>query len=291
MEREYASRLPAFRALLKSQLDSLLSPPMLQTLLSGWDTHDGRDTDGPRDFVFQSLETLFRDSVEAAFRGALEKATGAPMQSISHDQQSSGGSGRAFSMSGLPLSRGTLSSQSSPLGPHLSLLTTIASHGSPHSSIWGSNISSPVLSTRYSGNSMGSSHTSMQSAPSASSSSRPLALPRYATSTTVGPVESSQVVDESSDNINGETVVPLAETTSQGVPSQHSPAALEVSPGQKWVQGGGVEESLNGEYSSYFRDALGEEDDTRVVDVTMPIMLSGTADMNPMLMELDKNAG
>src|SRR4051794_3277954 len=64
VEREYASRIPTFRSLLEVELDSLLSRSMLESLLSGWDTTKGRDTAGPRDYVFRSLEALFTDCVE-----------------------------------------------------------------------------------------------------------------------------------------------------------------------------------------------------------------------------------
>ena len=51
---------------------------MLEALLSGWDTSNGRDTAGPRDFVFRSLEALFRDSVEAIFQRSRDKAANTP---------------------------------------------------------------------------------------------------------------------------------------------------------------------------------------------------------------------
>ncbi|KAK4442825.1 hypothetical protein QBC34DRAFT_499432 [Podospora aff. communis PSN243] len=73
VEREFESRLPGFQVALHSHLDKLLSRSMVDSLISGWDTTNGRE-DGPRDFVFHTLEALFEDSVEAVFQGTRDKA-------------------------------------------------------------------------------------------------------------------------------------------------------------------------------------------------------------------------
>lgn len=288
VEREYASRLPTFKSLLEVELDSLLSRSMLETMLSGWDTIQGRDTAGPRDFVFRRLEVLFTECVEAVFQGSREKASKTPPSRHSQSEAP---------VSGLVLRqmRGSSSSQSLLSAPRLSLTNTVSTRSvqsrSGHSSIGSSNLSSPLLSMR---NSLGvSSHTSVQSDVLVSMS-RPAQMPTQPSDTiftTAEPVGRPEIT-----NLEGPITGHASRDLDGGMQSRYPPVA-EMHLGQVAASRGGrgiLEESIERDSDHPFGEALGTHNSTSMLDIGMPGEPAGATDVDPSVffnLFFDENAG